>query len=477
MGTLQLIDALLEGLAANRIQYVHWKSNEHLEPALRGETDLDLLVLGEHRDPFEKVLSGLSFVPLASAPARRIPGTASYLGFDPTTGALVHLDVQYRLVLGEQLLKNHHLPVEEWLLDDPSNLDGVRVPKPEQEMLLLYLRAMLKTTSRQLLAARIKGGSPVPHRIVKEARWLAERTDPASLAAAANSSGLDIGGDELAEFRTRVLEDRLDRGYVASRRDSLRKRMARYRRMPAYMALPKKAMLRLRSRPWARSLHIDIPKRRLTGTGVLVAAVGADGSGKSRLTRDLESWLGSKVGVRHVYFGQPKDGILFKALNKPGSLARHRGNAGAWGAIARYTDSLKWVSLARKRRRLASEANSDAAEGQVVIAERYPLHEFHSMPTPMDGPRLQPDRPLAGTELRQYRAIEAPDLTLVLDTDVEVLRGRKLDLTVEEHHQKVEAVRRLQPAPERIVIDAARPYEEVLLIAKTSIWEAIVAGR
>ena len=205
VGTLRLIDALLEGLAANRIQYVHWKSNEHLEPALRGETDLDLLVLGEHRDPFEKVLTGLSFVPLASAPARRIPGTASYLGFDPTTGALVHLDVQYRLVLGEQLLKNHHLPVEDWLLDDPSNLGGVRVPKPEQEMLLLYVRAMLKTTNRQLLAARVKGGSPVPQRIVKEARWLAERTDPASLDAAANSSGLEVGGDELAEFRTRVV--------------------------------------------------------------------------------------------------------------------------------------------------------------------------------------------------------------------------------------------------------------------------------
>ena len=126
---------------------------------------------------------------------------------------------------------------------------------------------------------------------------------------------------------------------------------------------------------------------------------------------------------------------------------------------------------------MASEATSEAVEGQVVIAERYPLQEFHSMATPMDGPRLQPDRPLAGTELRQYRAIGDPDLTLVLDTDVEVLRGRKLDLTVEEHHQKVEAVRRLQPSPGRIVVDAARPYEEVLLVAKTSIWEAIVAGR
>ena len=45
-----------------------------------------------------------------------MPGMESFLGFDPTTGTLLHLDVHYRLVLGEQLIKNHHLPVEDWLL-------------------------------------------------------------------------------------------------------------------------------------------------------------------------------------------------------------------------------------------------------------------------------------------------------------------------------------------------------------------------
>jgi hypothetical protein len=111
-----------------------------------------------------------------------------------------------------------------------------------------------------------------------------------------------------------------------------------------------------------------------------------------------------------------------------------------------------------------------------VIAERYPLREFFAMETPMDGPRLQPDGPFAGLEIRRYRAIPAPDLTLVLDTNVDTLRDRKLDLTMEEHVAKVAAVQSLEVAPGMVIIDAGRPYEEVLLEAKTVIWRTLHEG-
>jgi hypothetical protein len=113
----------------------------------------------------------------------------------------------------------------------------------------------------------------------------------------------------------------------------------------------------------------------------------------------------------------------------------------------------------------------------VVIAERFPMAEFHDMTVPMDGPRLQPDGPFAGTELRLYRAIRSPDLTLVLDADVDTLRARKLDLTLDEHIAKVAAVKRLGGGPGQIVIDSGRPYDEVLLEAKRAIWKALSEDR
>jgi len=474
---LQLSTSLFDALDAGGVDYTHWKSNEHLHAAVRGQTDLDLLVRAEHRDTFRSIVERREFVTMLAPEVRRVPGLESFLGFDETTGSLLHLDVHYRLVLGEQLIKNHHLPVEEWLLAESSRLEGVRIPAPPREFLLLYVRAMLKTTGRQFLRSRIKGGSPLPDRILKEARWLGDQVDDASLVAAAETSGLGVTADEVAEFHRRAGDADIDWRYVLDRKRSLRKRLRRYERLPRYRAVPKRLWLRFRSTRPAKRLGWGIPPRRLPGAAPLIAVVGADGAGKSRLTRDLESWLGWKLTVRHIYFGQPKTGVVFKVLNKPGSMARKSGGGGVFGRVARYTDALKWMMLARKRRNRADSARAASRAGEVVIAERFPLREFHSMDTPMDGPRLRPGDPLAGLELSQYAAIDAPDLTLVLDTDVDILRDRKLDLTVEEHHAKVDAIRSLAPGPGRIVIDAGMAYEQVLLDAKTAIWRAILEGR
>lgn len=52
---LKTIKDMLEALEINDIQYCHWKSNEHLEPALNGDTDLDMLFLPEQRSIVDKV--------------------------------------------------------------------------------------------------------------------------------------------------------------------------------------------------------------------------------------------------------------------------------------------------------------------------------------------------------------------------------------------------------------------------------------
>ncbi|MEX1133537.1 MAG: hypothetical protein WED83_01685 [Acidimicrobiia bacterium] len=478
MDQLQLAASLFDTLDSKDIAYIHWKSNEHLHAAVRGQTDLDLLVPPENRESFRAVVDTLGFVTMLAPEERRVPGLESFLGFDVATGSLLHLDVHYRLVLGEQLIKNHHLPIEQWLLADPVRLEGVRVPPPARELLLLYVRAMLKTTGRQFLRSIVKGGSPLPERIQTEASWLADQVNGADLKEAAETVQLAITAEEVAEFHRRAQDRDFDWRYVLGCKRSLRKRLRRHERLPRHLAVPKRMWLRFRSTRLAKRFGWGIPLRRLQGTAPVIAAVGADGAGKSRLTRDLERWLGWKLTVRHVYFGQPKSGFLFKLLNKPGSTARARGNTGLLAAIAHYTDTLKWVILANQRRSLAADARERADSGEVVIAERYPLAEFRTMTAPMDGPRLHGvPGAMARRELRAYDAIETPDLVLVLRTDLDTLRNRKLDLTIEEHTAKVEAVRHLTPGPGRVVIDAGPPYERVLLEAKTAIWKTIRESR
>ncbi|MGB8362768.1 MAG: hypothetical protein WCE80_15315 [Acidimicrobiia bacterium] len=478
---LAIVNDLIARLDDADVHFVHWKSNEHLAAALEGDTDLDLLVEAGARERFVVVVSGLGFLPMLAPRERTVTGLESFLGMDRASGKLVHLDVHFRVVLGEQLLKNHHLPVEGWLLSHPVELEGVAVPQAEQELLLLYVRCVLKTRSRQIARAIVKGGSPLPDRIRKEATWLAKRADDTRIEEVVAGSGLDVTALEVSDFRQRALDGKLDWRYMVERKRSLVPRLRKFERLPWYSAAAKRVWLRLRTGRAMRSIGLGLPRRHLPFATPVVAAVGADGSGKTKLTRDLESWLGAKLMVRHIYFGQPKTGLVFKTLNKPGSVARNRAAAGRpWprlDRIAAYTDAAKWLMLAGRRKALARRARAAAVRGEIVIAERYPLPDFHDMESPMDGPRLQPDGPFAGFEMRQYRSVPAPDLTIVLNTSVEVLRARKLDLTLEEHVAKVEAVASLGRMPGRITIDASRPYDEVLKEAKDAVWGALLARR
>lgn len=489
---LDIASTLFAALGDEGVTYCHWKSNEHLGAALRGETDLDLLVHPADRELFDACVSRLGFIRVLSPRVKRFRGLEDFLGFDHATGSQLHLHVHYRLVLGEQRIKNHHLPLEDWMLTEKTEVEGVDVPSPVREFLLLYVRAMLKTPVRSIVRSALRRVSPLPRSIERELLWLAERADVPQLADAAESSGLGIPAAEIVDFRTRSLEDRISWFYVFGRKRSLLRRLRKFERHPRYKAIPRKAWLRVRySRP-IRRLDGGIPLKRLHGRAPLVAFVGADGAGKTRLTKDLEAWLRWKLEVRHVYFGQPKSSHLFKLLHKIGigfqRIVRPRvANPAALvrglSALQRYTDAAKWILLARRRARLASRADVLCRSGEMVIAERYPLRQFRLMTTPMDGPRLQDrtsgarPRRLARMELRSYDSIQTPDLVIALDARLSTLRHRKLDLKIEEHAAKVEAVHALRSDDRLVVIDAGCPYEDVLLQAKQAIWTALREAR
>ncbi len=472
MDQLQLAEALFAGLDSEGTTYSHWKSNEHLVAGLEGKTDLDLLVLPDDRTGFEKVLAALGFVPMKAASVREIPDVVSHLGLDSATGSLLHLDTQYRLVVGEQLVKNHTLPLDEWVFQDGRVMHGVKVPSPERELTLLYIRAMLKSNARQFARSLLRGGTPIPERILREARWLADQVEPEGLQAAARASGIGLTDNEVTQFVERVNEGDLPWQYVRERRDSLRRRLRTHERHTRSQLAAKRATLRFRSSFLGRRLGAGIPSRSL-GRAPMVAVIGADGSGKSTLARDLRAWLGWKLDVRHFYFGQPKGGLVWKLLNKPGSMARRSGREPS--GFAAWTEKRKWLWLARHRRRLAAEGRRLADRGVLVVAERYPLPDFESMDAPMDGPRLR-DTAQAERERAEYRALPVPDLTLILRTDLDTLRDRKVDLTVDEHRGKVDAVAQLEPAPGRVILDAGPPYQRMLLEAKVEIWKAILGS-
>lgn len=228
---------------------------------------------------------------------------------------------------------------------------------------------------------------------------------------------------------------------------------------------------------------------RSTPLAGVVAVIGCDGSGKTRLAKDLASTLQRQRLAERRYMGlvSGETGDKIKQLPIIGPalesyLAAKVRRAqdmqkklpGTFTAVVMYLFSL-WRVM--QLRRLKNRAES----GVLIIAERYPQAEipgFH-----YDGPGLSIDRgknwfvrKLAVREQQLYErmAKETPSLVIRLAIDVDTAFARKSDHPLAELRDKTEALPLIKYNGARIFeIDARRPYEEVLATALQVIETAI----
>jgi hypothetical protein len=99
------------------IRYCHWKSNEHLEAALLGDTDLDILFDGDQRQEIVSILNNSGFKLFKAASQREYSGIEDYIALDYVSGKVFHLHSHFRLSIGENYLKSYQLNFESLVLE------------------------------------------------------------------------------------------------------------------------------------------------------------------------------------------------------------------------------------------------------------------------------------------------------------------------------------------------------------------------
>lgn len=493
---LGILSELFASLNAAGIRYCHWKSTHGLDKALRGGTDLDLLVDREDAARFREMLLGRGFKPFVSAPQRQYPAVEDHLGFDGRTGALVHLHVHYRLVLGEQYTKNYVLPSEHVLLENTVMKSGVRVPAPELETIILVLRSLLKYRDRDALRDLLKlpGRSGLPASTLKEFDGLLSQTDLDRLGAAVKCHMQFVPQRLVLDFVRTIQKTPRDGATLLRLRGLVREVLSPYQRV---------GRLRARIDYYSKMLVQDLPFKGLRNRlladrhkksaagGLGVAFIGTDGAGKSTCVKQVAKWLGWRVNVHVLYMGTTHPSLETKILRMlsaggHGLLAGFRRLLGGKNPITR---SAQWLADVLTDSRLLAEGQDrynryvagqrKMAQGAVVIFDRYPLEAVSIDGRSMDGPRIAASRPVEGglrTSLAQaeqnlYEKIRPPDHILVLRVSPEVSLARKPEHRPERIEAKAQALADFARDGLNVTeINAEQPLDQVLLQIKSAIW-------
>jgi hypothetical protein len=490
--TIPALARLLDDLADSGVRFCHWKSNEHLAAGLAGRTDLDLLVDAGQIDAFRHVLRQHGVRELTAPPSKRFPGMEHALGFDPETGSLFHLHVHRQLVLGEEHVKNHHVPLEDAFLGSTRELDGVPVPSPELELAVLAVRALLKYRGRDGVKDVLTIRTPGLDRMRPELDWLLARTTVERVGSILRSTGDVVPRDLIVRFLETYRRDMRAGVAFLMLRGRLRSSLGALRRSGRLRASTRRLVL-----GWRRRLA-PAPRMTFAAPAPAIALVGADGSGKSTAARALAGWLGWKVDVRVHYLGSKSPSrrsrwsyVAFRALRRGHRAAT--GRTGPWSAGARALEAMRdlalgahYLAIGHDRARRVLAGRRDARSGRLVIFDRFPLmalseEEDHLV---LDGPRirrsLRPEGGLIGSladrEERLYRRFGLPDRLVILEVSPRVASGRKPDHMPQILVAKSRAARALADVAERrhvpvVRIDADRPLDEVLLHLKRSLWD------
>jgi thymidylate kinase len=496
--TATLVDGLIDAFNREEIVYCHWKSNIELGQATAGKMDLDLLVDRKSLPQALAILSRLGFKAAVARWGANSPSISHYYGLDPDTKGLIHVHLFSKVLTGESYVKSHLFPFEAMLLENAYHSDRIRVTSKSAELVLSTLRTFVKYGSLlDLVSLRKKS-----ERLKVEVRWLQDGGHlPKALSLLERYCPV-IDEHLFVECVDTLNSDRplIKRLILAQQ---VRRRLKVYAKHTFF-----KRLLAYGQVLWAevqRRLGTKQKNRVFQAGGAVIAFVGADATGKSTLVTETGRWLGAVFTTSVVHTGKPPSSWLTLPVNillrlarnqtAPGRTALSKTQAPASDpdhsprtsiGVSALPYAFRSVALAWDRRRLAGKVRRRAANGEIVVCDRYPSRVVGAM----DSPRLQEIplkkglattfyNKLARLEARLYRQIPPPDVVLKLRVSLETAKKRNRERDGQDGDVYLEARHRQSqdwhmPGTRYVYdIDTEQTLEATIRHVKEAIWESL----
>ncbi|MGR8934298.1 MAG: hypothetical protein ACU837_07905 [Gammaproteobacteria bacterium] len=433
----------IESLNEHNIEYCHWKSNVSLANALAGEEDLDILVDRKTLPKMAIIFAELGFKPAVIKSGPNVPGIFHYYGLDAQTGKICHVHLFSSVLTGESFVKSHLLPIERMLLENTDYIGPAKVVSKSAELVLFVLRTFIKYGSLPDLR-RLAGHEDA---VRDELHWLQSGAD-LSLSLALLNKYCPVLDDVLFLQCIETLDGagnlmkRMALAYTVRQRLRIYAKYTPLKRLFAYAQF---ALTKQRQR-----LTGNRKNKTLHSGGAIIAFTGADATGKSTLVARTGQWLGQVFCVRTVHVGKPPSTWLTMPLNllvprmrrlvpqlrrsgvgraEVATMVAVRAQPGP--ALHSLLYAVRAAALAWDRYSLLIKVRRWAANGEIVVCDRYPTETVRAM----DSPRLQENphctgfkaavyNSLARFENRLYRQMPPPDVVLKLKVSLATAQQR-----------------------------------------------------
>lgn len=486
---LRISRELIEELNQNHVQYVYFKSTEHLEDALSGKTDFDFLVSRWDYNIFEKCLLNLNCKRFRPQTGNIYPGVNEWLGFDEETGKLVHLHIHYQIITGAKGFKQYVLPWNELALSTSiiEENSGMRIIHPALELIELYTRMAAKGEWNEKVLSREGTKREVSH--------LRKQTSPKEVQSFLNQCFFEENSLK-AEIFFQEGFSRKDIRVIKKRFLTFLKVNRRSRTFNVIIRsycynIKRRIERKLKKNIFCKSIFV---MKEPDCGGCVIAFLGADGSGKSTMTQEIKNWLSWKLEVssmslgigrrkkekKYQIFGKIKSfiyRILYQKKQYTKNIQKEKRTSidiPLKKTFRSYLRQKSLVNFSKEIRKDLIHLQAYKRSGGIVLLDRYPQLQYRGI---SDGLKVNASYPRLQKKeydnLKIFKEIE-PDIVFKLNVPLEIAKERRPQDNPDNLKEKIEILNHLRFSKAQVFeIDATQEWKKELLQIKKHIWSYI----